>query len=170
MNLNERISKIIEYSKLSASEFADEIEVQRSNISHIASGRNKPSLEFLIKIKNRFPELQWDWLITGLGEMTKGKMEELVIEKPVPTSIPDLFSLINDENFGITESEDKVSKEIPRESEISAPIPEKEKISDSQRLALSENKFQSQIPENQQNKIKRIVWFYENGKFESFEP
>jgi hypothetical protein len=102
--------------------------------------------------------------------MTKDKMEELVLEKPVPTSIPDLFSLINDENFGITETEDKVSKDIPRESEISAPIPKKEKISDSQRLALSENKFQSQIPENQQNKIKRIVWFYENGKFESFEP
>ena len=96
MNLNERISKIIDYSKLSASEFADEIEVQRSNISHIASGRNKPSLEFLIKIKNRFPEFQWDWLISGLGEMTKNRTEELVAEKPVPTSLPDLFSLIND--------------------------------------------------------------------------
>ena len=50
MNLNERISEIINYSQLSASEFADEIEVQRSNISHITSGRNKPSLDFLMKI------------------------------------------------------------------------------------------------------------------------
>lgn len=54
MNLNERISKIIEYSELTASEFADEIEVQRSNISHIASGRNKPS-RFLLRSKTVFP-------------------------------------------------------------------------------------------------------------------
>ena len=63
MNLNERIAKILEYSGYSASEFADAIEVQRSSVSHITSGRNKPSLDFLIKVKNRFPELQWDWLI-----------------------------------------------------------------------------------------------------------
>ena len=53
MNLNERISKVISYSELSSSEFADEIDVQRSNISHITSGRNKPSLDFLIKIKEK---------------------------------------------------------------------------------------------------------------------
>ena len=70
-NLNDRITKIIDYSNLTSSEFADMIEVQRSNISHISSGRNKPSLDFLIKIKDRFPEIQWDWLIYGNGEMTK---------------------------------------------------------------------------------------------------
>ena len=170
MNLNERISKIIEYSKLSASEFADEIDVQRSNISHIASGRNKPSLDFLIKIKDRFPELQWDWLINGVGEMLKTQETEPIPEKVKTTSLPDLFSLIDDQNFGITESEDKILKDIPRESEIRDQSPEKEKISDSQRLAVPEKKNESQPIDNQKNKIKRIVLFYENGKFESFEP
>lgn len=170
MNLNERISKIISYSELSASEFADEIDVQRSNISHIASGRNKPSLDFLIKIKDRFPELQWDWLITGVGEMVKNPEAEALAEKSKTPSLPDLFSLIDDENFGVTESEDKVSKEIPRELEISAPMPEKEKISDSRRLEAGDQTNTPQSTENQQNNIKRIVWFYENGKFESFEP
>ena len=174
MDLKERISKVIGYSALSLSEFADEIDVQRSSISHITSGRNKPSLDFLIKIKNRFPDLEWEWLIEGEGEMLK------IIEIPAdvidstkktsPTSIPDLFSLINDENFGLTESEDKVSKDFPRESEISVPNPEKEKRNDSQRLEIQENKNDIQSTENQQNRIKRIVWFYENGKFESFEP
>ena len=170
MNLNERITKIIDYSKFSASEFADEIDVQRSNISHITSGRNKPSLDFLVKIKSRFPELQWDWLISGLGEMVKNVDEELFVEKPKSTSLPDLFSLINDENFGVTESEDKVSKDIPRELEISTQSPEKEKISDSQRLEPSDIKMEPQVSTYQGLKIKRIVWFYENGKFESFEP
>lgn len=170
MNLNERISKIIQYSELSLSEFADKIEVQRSNISHITSGRNKPSLDFLIKIKDSFPELQWDWLINGDGEMLKKIEPEIIQEKPKPSSLPDLFSLIDDDNFGMTESEDRVSKEKPREFKIPEPTPEKEKISDSQRLEGKENKTISQVIENQENKIKRIVLFYENGKFESFEP
>lgn len=170
MNLNERISKIIAYSELSSSEFADEIDVQRSNISHITSGRNKPSLDFLVKIKERFPELQWDWLIVGEGEMLLQQVDEIVIEKPKVPALPDLFSLINDENFGLTESEDKVSNENPRESEISLPIPEKEKINDSQRLEIEENKNIPQNIDNQENKIKRIVFFFENGKFETFEP
>lgn len=170
MNLNERISKVIAYSELSSSEFADEIDVQRSNISHITSGRNKPSLDFLIKIKERFPELQWEWLITGEGEMIKTteKNPEPVIQKPTP--LPDLFSLIADENFGITEKEDKVTKSVSPESNIAAQVPFQEKISDSQRLAPQEINHQTQVPVNEVNKIKRIVWFFENGKFESFEP
>jgi DNA-binding XRE family transcriptional regulator len=84
MSLNERISKVIEYSQLTSSEFADEIDVQRSSISHITSGRNKPSLEFIIKIKSRFPELLWDWLVTGEGEMLKPKSADPEItEKPI---------------------------------------------------------------------------------------
>ncbi|MGV8914730.1 MAG: helix-turn-helix domain-containing protein [Kaistella sp.] len=170
MNLNERISKIIEYSGFSPSEFADEIEVQRSNISHITSGRNKPSLDFIIKIQERFPELHWDWLIKGNGEMVKKPEAEVAVEKPKPASLPDLFSLIDDNNFGITESEDRVSKELPRELEISEPSPTNQKISDSQRLESAESITASQPIENQSSKIKRIVMFYENGKFESFEP
>lgn len=168
MNLNDRITKIIAYSGLTPSEFADEIEVQRSNISHIASGRNKPSLDFLIKIKSRFPELQWDWMITGEGEMHKSAEE--VVEKPKPTPVPDLFSIIADENFGRTESEDRVTVEYPRESEITAQQPSNRNINDSQRLEGQETKTTSQRIDSQQVKIKKIVWFYENGKFESFEP
>ena len=170
MNLNERISKIISYSELSSSEFADEIDVQRSNISHITSGRNKPSLDFLIKIKERFPELQWDWLIKGEGEMIKSVDDDIVPVKPKATPLPDLFSLIADENFGITEKEDKVSKTVYRESEISAQLPGQEKIMDSQRLENKQIQAEPQPAVNQENKIKRLVMFYENGKFESFEP
>ncbi len=174
MDLKERISKVITYSELSLSEFADEIEVQRSSISHITSGRNKPSLDFLIKIKSRFPELEWEWLIEGDGEMLKGQIPieyaSETAEKQKPTSLPDLFSLINDEAFGVTESEDRISNDVPQESLISEQQPVKEKIIDSQRL---ENSVPSPTPEqieNQEVKVKRIVFFYENGKFETFEP
>lgn len=66
MELKNRILEIIEKSGLTPSEFADKIEVQRSAISHITSGRNKPSLEFLIKIKNSFPGIDTDWLVFGI--------------------------------------------------------------------------------------------------------
>lgn len=178
MSLNERISKVIEYSKLSSSEFADEVDVQRSSISHITSGRNKPSLEFIIKIKSRFPEILWDWLVTGDGEMLKSDLPEeeslseaeSLEEKTKPTSLPDLFTMMNnDEDFG---SEEKKYQEIPvlRESIIPHQTEAEEKIFDSQPLEKSKEHILNQAIENQTHKIKRIVLFYENGKFESFEP
>ena len=174
MDLKERISKVIAYSELSLSEFADEIEVQRSSISHITSGRNKPSLDFLMKIKNRFPELEWEWLIEGEGEMLKKPVipleTKVAPEKPKPTSLPDLFSLINDEAFGITESEDRITTENPQESNISEQRVEKQNISDSQRLEIPKPIIPSETIDKEEVKIKRIVFFYENGKFETFEP
>ncbi len=174
MDLKERISKVISYSELTHSEFADEIEVQRSSISHITSGRNKPSLDFLMKIKNRFPELEWEWLIEGEGEMLKKPVvpieNKVVPEKTKPTSLPDLFSLINDEAFGITESEDRIEIASPQESNIPELPIEKEKITDSQPLEISNAAKTIETIEKQEVKFKRIVFFYENGKFETFEP
>lgn len=171
MDLKERISKVIAYSDLSLSEFADEVDVQRSSISHITSGRNKPSLDFLIKLKSRFPELEWEWLIEGQGEMLrKINSEEPPVEKIKPTSLPDLFSLINDESFGITESEDKIISDTSGESEINSQQQTNQKISDSQRLAIIPESKEKEVVDNQLPKIKRIVFFYENGKFETFEP
>lgn len=178
MSLNERISKVIQYSKLSSSEFADEIDVQRSSISHITSGRNKPSLEFIIKIKSRFPEILWDWLVNGDGDMLKKdlpeeeslKLEEIIEEKTKPTSLPDLFTLMNeDEDFGAKE-EEILEKLAVRESDILHQSKVQEKISYSQPLEKSNEEIINQVIENQTNKIKRIVLFFENGKFESFEP
>lgn len=175
MNLNNRISKIIEYAKLSASEFADEIDVQRSSISHITAGRNKPSLDFLIKVKDRFPEIEWEWIIKGNGEMIKPEKEDVNYEekneKQKLVSLPDLFSIIDDENFGKkTENANEPEKTNSRESDISTTFTEEKKISNSQRLDIEGNYNKNQNTDNQGNKIKRIVLFFENGKFESFEP
>lgn len=65
MDISERIATIIKSHNLTNSSFADELGVQRSNISHIISGRSKPGLEFLEKVLLRFPRVNADWLITG---------------------------------------------------------------------------------------------------------
>ena len=64
---SERLQKVIDFYSLSASAFADKIGVQRSSISHILSGRNKPSLDFVMKILNEFPEVELYWLLNGKG-------------------------------------------------------------------------------------------------------
>lgn len=83
MELKNRILEILEKSGLTPSEFADKIEVQRSVISHITSGRNKPSLDFLIKIKKNFPEIDTDWLIFGVNKNEN-------TPSPIPFNISDL--------------------------------------------------------------------------------
>lgn len=69
VDIKDRILKLLTKQNLSSSKFADLIGVQRSSISHILSGRNKPSLDFLQKILSNFPALNSDWLILGKGEM-----------------------------------------------------------------------------------------------------
>lgn len=71
--MKDRIQKIIDNKKLNASQFADEIGVQRSRISHILSGRNKPNLEFVQKILGTYNEISRDWLLFGTGSMFETK-------------------------------------------------------------------------------------------------
>lgn len=66
-----RIQKVIQLKKLTSSAFADQVGVPRSTISHILSGRNNPSLEFVQKVLDSFPEIRTEWLVRGEGHMLK---------------------------------------------------------------------------------------------------
>jgi transcriptional regulator with XRE-family HTH domain len=78
----ERILAILKQKNLSPSQFADEIGVQRSSISHLISGRNNPSLEFIQKILSRFPEINTEWMLTGNGTMNReGNSESGIINQ-----------------------------------------------------------------------------------------
>jgi transcriptional regulator with XRE-family HTH domain len=65
MELPSRIATIIKVNQHTAASFADTIGIQRSSISHILNGRNKPSLDVLEKILTHFPRVDATWLITG---------------------------------------------------------------------------------------------------------
>jgi transcriptional regulator with XRE-family HTH domain len=66
-----RLKKILEHHQLTASQFADQIGVQRSSISHILSGRNKPSLDFVLKVTDKFLDVDIYWLLNGKGSYPK---------------------------------------------------------------------------------------------------
>lgn len=62
-NFTEKLKKIIEDEGLTASKFAEKIGVQRSSVSHVLSGRNKPSLDFILKINKSINNISLDWLL-----------------------------------------------------------------------------------------------------------
>jgi len=111
-----RLEKIIRHYGLSASSFSEKIGVQRSSISHILSGRNKPSLEFVMKILSSFPEIDLYWLLNGKGS-----------------------------------------------------FPIKEVIIDNKNKNQKSNQIKTSRHTNSVKTIKRIVIFYSDGSFESFD-
>lgn len=77
-NIKDRLSHILRAKNLTASQFAELMEIQPSNVSHLLNGRNKPSLDFLMKLKEVFPEYSFDWIIMGKKPIT--------INEPTPVS------------------------------------------------------------------------------------
>ncbi|UMB61132.1 helix-turn-helix domain-containing protein [Lutibacter sp. A80] len=107
-----RLNLIMDYYNLSAAVLADKIEVQRSSISHLLSGRNKPSLEFVLKILKNFPEVELYWLLNGVGSFPKAINQK----KEITTSAPTLFSTNEEKNTVENVIPEKIiehSKEAP---------------------------------------------------------
>lgn len=67
--MKHRIEYLINELKMTNAKFAEEIDVPKSVISHILTGRNKPSLDFIIKILNKFSNINSDWLLFGKGNI-----------------------------------------------------------------------------------------------------
>ncbi|WP_291116061.1 helix-turn-helix domain-containing protein [Flavobacterium sp. UBA6135] len=67
----QKLEILLDYYQLNASSFADKIGVQRSSLSHLLSGRNKPSLEFVLKVSESFPEVDLYWFLLSRGSFPK---------------------------------------------------------------------------------------------------
>ena len=80
-----RLNKVMDYYQLSAAAFADKINVQRSSISHLLSGRNKPSLDFVLKVLEEFKDVELYWLLNGKGSFPK---TEIVTTTPLRSGSP----------------------------------------------------------------------------------
>lgn len=96
----DRLEKIMEYYDLTATALAEKIDFNRSSISHLISGRNNPSLEFVVKVIENFPEITWKWLVQGKGTFpTKNdQLEEEPIPREKTTPARNLFSQDSPQN------------------------------------------------------------------------
>jgi transcriptional regulator with XRE-family HTH domain len=141
--MKERIFEFLRMENKTSAQFAEEIGVQPSGISHILSGRNNPSLDFIIKMLEKYSFLSTDWLLFGKGSMYK---------EPKMAGLFDQIDLI--------ETEKPVQKVlITKNSET----PDREKQDKSGILS-------SAMTGTESNLVKKIVWFYENNSFEEFYP
>lgn len=97
-----RLQELMDYYEISAASLADKIGVQRSSISHLLSGRNNPSLDFVIKILDNFTDISYNWLVTGNGELDSSEVE---LEEKHHS--PTLFDDITDQNKPLKHLESK---------------------------------------------------------------
>ena len=125
MNERERLEFLMKCYNLTPSLFADRVGIQRASVSHILSGRNKISLDIVVKINKAFPEASFDWLINGTGDapkavnVAKEEHEELpmLFDTPVAEPIEGLTTVAPDNE---PESETPVSSTTSAVSSSSA--------------------------------------------------
>ncbi len=152
-----RLETIFEYYGLSASGFADKIGVQRSSLSHLLSGRNKPSLDFIMKIAEVFPEVDLYWILNGKGNFPKSDS----IEKEILISdlTPSLFSENKAEEVKSENQPDLFSTE---------PTVEKNRVNETSEENFSNTRNFETLKKD--SDIDRIVVFYKNGTFKNYLP
>ena len=147
-----RLEILLDYYSISASVFADKIGVQRSSLSHLLSGRNKPSLDFILKIIEVFPDVDLYWILNGKGTFPKSE-DKIGTNNETPTPL---------NTIGIIENK---IEEVPNlfSGKIEAP---KNAIDEN----FVNNFSNTQISPNQKNEseIDRIVVFYKNGTFKNY--
>lgn len=138
-----RLEIIFDYYSLNASAFADKIGVQRSSLSHLLSGRNKPSLDFIMKILEEFPDVDLYWILNGTGTFPKSERESIPLS-PTQNSVPPMADLF---------TEDKIETKTQPAGRI-----KEVDITNVLNTAQGESK------------IDKIVVFYSNGTFKSYLP
>ncbi len=143
--MNERIRQFLIAENKTSAQLAEEIGVQPSGISHILSGRNHPSLDFVLKVLEKYPFLSTDWLLFGRGSMYKeDKMQTL---------------------FDVEVAEPTENESLKRESMVHNPEDGQDNVKNSNLLGKFSSKVNSGAVE-----VERIVWFYNDNSFEEYYP
>ncbi|MDR2011067.1 MAG: helix-turn-helix domain-containing protein [Bacteroidales bacterium] len=164
--MKDRIAKIIREEGYTATKFADEIGVQASSISHILSGRNNPSLDFIIKIVERFRGINPEWLLTGKGYMYKSPVKESDFDENTTFEQPqlDLFTN-NPKNQGTVMYESKIPPTVVEDTNNGSGKIESNKSGD----IYTEQATQQIINKNIKN-VDKIVVFYTDKSFDYYLP
>ncbi len=89
----ERIKQVMDYKQMSPTAFADTIDINRSSLTHIFSGRNQPSLDVAKKILTAFPEISTEWLIMGIGDMVQ--LDKVPVKQIVSSEVPISVSTVD---------------------------------------------------------------------------
>jgi transcriptional regulator with XRE-family HTH domain len=187
--MKDRITLLIKAKNLTAAQFADEIGVQKSSISHILSGRNNASLDFIQKILITYPEVNMDWLMFGKGPIFKhietalksSNDESLNVIQATDLTNVDLFSGLTPAKSIDYRKEIDLSDEVKsdentlqnlKENEISSHLlTNEEQVQTEFQVEKKENESVSSRHKVTDTKtILKIVEFYSDNTYREFFP
>ena len=143
--MKDRIIQFLKEMNLTSTKFADVIGVQRSSISHILSGRNKPSFDFIEKMLIAYPDVDAQWLITGKGNMLANQ--------------PSLFNRELSENDIDLTSRESNNQNIQNQEQV---------LSNSEEIKHVLHKKENLYAENDKE-IDRVMIFYSDGTFKDYK-
>lgn len=142
-NFVNRLTHLLSHYEHTASSFSDTIGVQRSSLSHLLSGRNKPSLDFIMKIHETFPEVNLYWLLKGDNPFLIGEEFPTILE---------------------TKQETKITTTALERIEPSTPTQHSASSKEEQETPIQQTAIDTNSP------IDQIVIFYKNGTFKNYNP
>jgi DNA-binding XRE family transcriptional regulator len=156
----DRIKKIMQTEEMNSAQFATEIGIQGSTLSHILNGRNNPSLDVHKKILNRFRTISSDWLILGIGSMYRSEKQSQTptLFDPIDENISKSTTYVqksSDENESNFSGIQKNNMIVPEN-----PAPEQKEVVNSG--------FHAQI-EIPAKTVRKIIVYYTDNTFQEFE-
>lgn len=186
----DRIKQVMDYEGLTPAVFAETIGINRSNLTHIFSGRNQPSLDLAKKILTAFPEIKTEWLIMGMGEMLDSPENKVESAKPAARFVQtDLFAgEVSDTPIQpvapqtIPENQSTASENLQSEKNVQDPKNIKDNVETqksipSRRITRNVANIPTENPKRQQKNnsqevktVQKIVFFYSDNTFETFYP
>ncbi len=164
-----RIQEILKRYNLTAAKFADQLEVPRSTISHILSERNKPSLEFIQKVLDKYPAINTQWLVKGEGSIF-GKEVDLFSGMETANDAEETADTKTDDNTEDFPAENPLSKASGKDEENYQNLSEESVPADLLKNVDKEIDKPSQKENAMNRKIVRLIAFYQDNTFEEFLP
>ncbi len=151
MSISDRFKMVMDREKLTAGAFAESIGVAQATISHILGGRNKyPSTDVIIRLSQRYPDINLDWLINGKGKMSSLPDAAQESENDYPLFADNLENPSDESNE--TENRKEISSEMP----LTAP----------KEVVKQEIIYKERPP----RKIVEIRIFFDDNTYETFKP
>lgn len=161
--MEERLAFIMKAKNLSMTKFADEIEVQRSSMSHVMNGRNKASLDFIRRILKRFPDINPDWLLFGKGGMSRQDIQmELGASGEMAGEYEKLKEEISEKSSRIADLEQKLLNATARVEELEKGRPGPGTLQDEEPAPYQKL--------GKTKRTERIVTFFSDQTFREYRP
>jgi len=159
IRMKERLLQLLDLEQITPSKFADIIGVQRSSVSHVISGRNKPSYDFLHKTLKAFPGLNASWLMLGEGTMYEQMGRKVSANLfDTPEEPPE------DPNPAKIEDGDDAIEQISHSQALSQAV-----SPEAQPAEPSVDAMHSQAGK-EEKKVVQVMVFYDDDTFRTYTP